>query len=81
MEEGTKEFICSGLSYNMVVTVLLGIMEVLGFSTQKHHPKPASHFLFNYLAVLIRHSQAQKCLQINAKLFQQVAKKFSKFPI
>jgi len=52
-------------SYSMVVTVLLGIKEVWGFQPVNITQKPASHFLFNRLAVLVRHSQAQKYLQIN----------------
>ena len=49
------------VSYSTVC--ILGIMVVL-------------HFLYNRLVVLVRHSQAQKCLQINAKPFQQVVMKF-----
>jgi len=46
----------------------------LGFSAQQYHQKPASDFLCNSLAALVRHSQAQKCLQIKPKPFQQVMK-------
>ena len=35
--------------------------------------------LYNSLAALIRHSQAQKCLQINPKPFQQVVMNFKNF--
>jgi len=43
----------------------------LGFSAQQYQ---ASHFLYNSLAVLVRHGLAQKCLQINFKPFQQITK-------
>jgi len=59
----------------------LVIMEVWGFQPKNIIRKPASHFLFNSLAVLVRYSQAQKCLQINPKPFQQVVMKFLKSPI
>ena len=63
------------LSCSTVVTVL-GIMEVWSFQPKNITQKPTSRFLFNSLAALIRHSQAQKCLQINPKPFQQVVMKF-----
>ena len=53
--------------------IILGIVEVWGFHPNNITQKPASHFLFNNMAVLVRHSQAQKCLQINPKPLQQVA--------
>jgi len=43
-------------------------------------PKPASHFLYNILAVLVRQSHAKKSLQINPTPFQKVIK-FLKFPV
>ena len=36
---------------------------VLSFLAKNITLKPASNFLHNSLAVLVRHSQAQKCLQ------------------
>ena len=45
---------------------MLTIMEVWGFQPKYITKKPAAHFLFNSLAVLVSHSQAQKCLQIDA---------------
>ena len=57
-------------------------MEVLDFLAQKYHPKkPASNFLHNNLAVLVRYSQAQKCLQSDPKPFQQVSMEIKKNPI
>jgi len=44
---------------------ILGIMKVWGFHPKNITKKPASYFLFNSLAILVRHSQAKKCLQIN----------------
>ena len=41
---------------------IFGIMEVCSFQPKYIIQKPASHFLFNSLAVLVRHSQAQKCI-------------------
>ena len=49
---------------------MLGIMKVLGFQPKNITQKPVLHFLFNSLAVLVRYSQAQKCLL--SKPFQQV---------
>ena len=47
-------------------------MEVWGFQP-KNINKNQSHISFpTVLAMLVRHSQAQKCLQINPKPFQQV---------
>ena len=51
-----------------------------GFQSKNTMQTPGSHFLFNRLAVLVRHSQAQKYLQINLKPFQQAAMKLLKFP-
>ena len=42
---------------------------VLGFLAQKYHPKTHLKFLHYNLAVLVRHSQAQKCLQSDLKPF------------
>jgi len=44
-------------SYNMVDYILGG----LGLSAKNITQKPASHFLYNSLAELVRHTQAQKC--------------------
>jgi len=54
-------------------------MVVWGFLPNNITQKPASRVLFDSLAVLVRHSQAQKCFQINPKPFQQVVMKFLKF--
>ena len=54
---------------------ILGIMKVWGFQLINITQKPDTHFLFNSLTVLVRHSGARKCLQINPKLFQQVVVK------
>jgi len=48
-------------------------MVAWGFLPNNITQKPASHFPCNSLAVLVRHIQAQKCLPINAKPFQQVS--------
>jgi len=50
-------------------------MEAWGFQPKNITQKSASHFLFKSLAALVRHSQAQKCLKINPKPFQQVVMK------
>ena len=51
-------------SYSTVTVVLyIRDHEELGFSSQTYHPKPASISLHDSLAALVRHSQAQKCLQ------------------
>jgi len=39
-------------------------MEVWSFLPKRITQKPASHFHYNSLAVLVRHNQAQKCLHI-----------------
>ena len=67
-------------SYSMVV-LYIGDHAVLGFLAQNVTLKPASNFLHNSLAVLVRHSHAQKCLQSDPKAFQQVSMEFEKFPI
>ena len=41
-------------------------------------PKPARYLLSDSSKVLVRHSQAQKCLQINSKHFYQIVLKFKK---
>ena len=68
------------ISINIIIqygsNCILGIVEVWGFQSINIAQKPASNFLFNSLAALVRHSQAQKCLQINSKFFQQVVMKF-----
>ena len=40
------------------------------------HPKPALYLLCDSLRVLVRHSQAQKYLQINPKPFHLIVMKF-----
>ena len=47
----------------------------LELSSQKYHPK-ASVSLHDSLAALVRHSQAQKCLQNNSKPFQKFLRNF-----
>ena len=48
---------------------LIGIMKVWGFQPKNISQKPASHFLFNSLIALVRHSKAKICLQIVAMKF------------
>jgi len=52
-------------------------MEIWGFQSKNITQKPASHFLFNCLAALVRHSQAQKMSSDQPKPFQQILKIFS----
>ena len=52
---------------------VLGIMD---FQPKSITQKPASHFHFSSLAVLVKHSLAKKCLQINPKPFQQIVMEF-----
>ena len=52
------------LSYSTVV-LYLGIMIVWGFWPEIITQKPALYLLSDTLGVLVRLSQAQKCLQIN----------------
>ena len=44
-------------------------MKVWAFWPEIITPKPAQYLLSDTLGVLVRLSQAQKCLQINAKPF------------
>ena len=53
-------------------------MVVWGFLLNNITQKPALQFLQNNLAVLVRHSQAQNCLQISPNPFLEVTK-FKKF--
>ena len=61
-------FTSHSISYSTVVTVCLESWKFGVFSTQNQ-----PHIS---LAVLARHSQAQECLQINPKPFQQVVMNF-----
>ena len=54
-------------------------MQFWAFLSKNVTLKPASHFLHNSLAILVRHSQAQKCLQSDPKPFQQVSTEFKNF--
>ena len=60
---------------SLYYTVALYIWDhgVWGFLPNNITQKPASHFLYKSLSILVMHSQA---LQINPKPFQQVAMKF-----
>jgi len=53
-------------------------MKVWGFLPENPTYKSAKCLLCDSIAALVRHSQAQKCLQINSKLLQLVAMKFLK---
>ena len=63
-------FTSHSISFSTVISnnFIFGIMEVWGFQ----YPNQP-HISF---AVLARHSQAQKCLQINPKPLQQVVMNF-----
>ena len=50
----------------------------LEFLTLESHPKPVKYLLCDSRAVLIRHSQAQRCLEINSKPLHWAAIKFLK---
>ena len=54
-------------------------MKVWGFLPKNPTYKPAKHLLWDSMAALVRHNQAQKCLQINSKLLHKVAMKFKNF--
>ena len=55
-------------SYSTVV-LYIGIMKVWGFWPEIITRKPAWYLLSGTLGVLVRLSQAQKCLQINPRPF------------
>ena len=57
------------------------IMQFWAFLPKNITLKPASNFLHNSLAVLVTHSQAQKCLQSDPKPFQQPSMEFKKISI
>ena len=63
----------SGFYLIYSTTCILGIMQFWAFLPKNTTLKPASNFLHNSLAVLVRHSQAQKSLQTdflrNFKIF------------
>ena len=54
------------LSYSMVV-LYIGIIKVRGFLPKNPTNKSTKYLLSDSMAALVRHSQAQKCLQINSK--------------
>ena len=49
-------------------------MEVRGFLSQNINPKVTQYLLSDSYMVLVRHSQARKCLYINPKLFYEIFK-------
>jgi len=49
--------------------VYIGINKVWGFLPKNSTYKSAKYLLSDNMAALVRHSQAQKCLQINSKHF------------
>ena len=51
-------------------------MKVCGLLPKNSTYKPAKYLLCDSMAALVRHNQAQKCLQINSKPLHQVAMKF-----
>ena len=51
-------------------------MKAWAFRAKHITPKPASQYLHGALAVLVRYTQAQKCLQSTKKRFQYVATEF-----
>jgi len=51
-------------------------MKVWDFLPQNITPKLAKYLLCDIWAGLVRHSEAQKCLQINHKPFNEVDLKF-----
>ena len=68
------------LSYSIVV-LYIGIMKVRDFLPQNIAPKPSFYLLCDIKVVLVRHSQAQKWLQINHEPFLQIDMKFLKILI
>ena len=70
-------FFAQRTTYNCTM-YLLGIMKNWKFPTKNITLKPSLH---DSLAALVRHSQAQKCIQTNPKPFQKVMefKIFSEF--
>jgi len=63
------------LSYSTVVLYIRDYAGGLGFSVQQYHPKTSLTILIQQF---VRHSQAQKCFQINPIIFQEVVMKFLK---
>ena len=66
LKPGNRARFISRLSYSTVV-LYIGINKVWGFWPKIITPKPAWYLLSDSLGALVRHSQAQKCLQINSK--------------
>ena len=56
------------VSYSTVV-LYIRINKVWGFLPKNPTKKSAKYLLTDSMSVLVRHSQAQKCLQINPKPF------------
>ena len=49
------------------VVLYIGISKVWGFLPKNPTKKSAKYLLSDSMAALVRHSQAQKCVQINSK--------------
>ena len=58
--------IVNSVSYSMVLLYIRG----LDFLAKSITPKPASQYHPGSLAVLVRYTQAQKCLRYNSKYLQ-----------
>ena len=56
--------------YSTLVLYILKIIEIWVFLAKKLPQKPASQYYPGALAVLVRYTQAQKCLLYNPKCFQ-----------
>jgi len=61
-----------------MLVLYVDIMKVWGFWPKNLTLKPVKYLLCDSRAVLVRHSKAQKYLQINCKALHQVAMKFLK---
>ena len=67
--------ILSSVLYSMIVLYIRDHAEEEFFCPIISPQKPASLYLHNSLAVLVRHSPVQKCFQTHSKPFQQVSMK------
>ena len=54
-------------SYEVIIQYVIRIMKGWDFLVLKSHPQTSQIVTFDSRAVLFRHRQAQKCLQINYK--------------
>ena len=63
------------LSYYSTIVLYIGINKVWGF-LPKNPTKKSAKYLLSDSMTLVRHSQAQKCLQINSKPLYWVVMKF-----